>query len=386
MKEDSNFSQNPSSKPSIIQVFSDVTDHRSKASLNYRHPLTTILFITVVCSLCGSDDWETIVVQANAMKDWLACFVDVSQGIPCSRTFIRVFNTLNPKELNRVLARIAKDLGIKGEGEIISFDGKTMRGTSSSDKGLSAIHMLNAWSHDQGICLGHMKVDDKSNEIPAVPKLMELLDLKGTIVTADAMNTQKDTASKAIQLGANYVLPIKENQPGLLEEVNLLFKDAEKHEFRGFDADQFETIEKGHGRVEVRKYKVVDASELPSAAEWKGFQTAVKVTRERSHKEKTSTESQYYISSCEIDARLHEKVVRGHWGIENSLHLVLDITFREDHLRYRDRIGAQNFATIRKITLAALTKDKTLKCGKSGKRIAAATDPKYREKLLRLIF
>jgi hypothetical protein len=140
-----------------------------------------------VCSLCGSNDWETIVVQANAMKDWLACFVDVSQGIPSARTFIR----LNPNELNEVLSRIARDIGVKDEGEIIRFVGKAMRGTSSSEKGLKAIHMLNAWSHDQGICLGHMKIDDKSNEIPAVPKLMELLDLKGTIITADAMNTQK---------------------------------------------------------------------------------------------------------------------------------------------------------------------------------------------------
>jgi len=386
MKKDNPPSQISSSEQSIIQVFNDVTDPRSETSVNYRHPLTTILFITVVCSLCGSNDWETIVVQANAMKDWLACFVDVSRGIPCPRTFIRVFNTLNPNELNKVLARIAKDLGIKGEGEIISFDGKSMRGTSASDKGLKAIHMLNAWSHDRGICLGHMKVDDKSNEIPAVPRLMELLDLKGTIITADAMNTQKKTASKAVELGADYVLPIKENQPGLLEDVDLLFKDAEKHDFRGFDADYFETVEKGHGRVEIRKYTAVDASELPCAAEWKGFQTAVKVTRERTHQGKTSIETQYYISSCEIDARLLDSVVRGHWGIENSLHLVLDITFREDHLRYRDRIGAQNLATIRKITLAALTMDKTLKCGKSGKRIAAATDPKYREKLLKLIF
>lgn len=386
MKEDNNSAQNSSSEPSIIQVFNDVTDPRSEASVNYRHPLTTILFITVVCSLCGSNDWETIVVQANAMKDWLACFVDVSQGIPCTRTFIRVFNTLNPKELNRVLRRIAKDIGIKEEGEVVSFDGKTMRGTSASDKGLKAIHMLNAWSHDQGICLGHMKVDDKSNEIPAVPKLMELLDLKGTIVTADAMNTQKNTASKAIELEADYVLPIKENQPGLLEDVDLLFKDAEKHDFKGFDADHFETIEKGHGRVEIRKYTAIDASELPCTKEWKGFRTAGKVTRERTYQGKRSTETQYYISSCEIDARLLEKVVRGHWGIENSLHLVLDITFREDHLRYRDRIGAQNLATIRKITLAALVKDKTLKCGKSGKRIAAATNPEYRENLLKLIF
>jgi predicted transposase YbfD/YdcC len=229
-----------------------------------------------------------------------------------------------------------------------------------------------------------MKVDDKSNEIPAVPKLMELLDLKGTIITSDALNTQKDTAAKAIDLGADYVLPVKDNHPGLLEDIDLLFKDAEKNDFRGIDADHFETMEKGHGRVEMRKYTAIDTSELACGMDWKGFQMAGKVTRERTYKGKTSIETQYYISSCEINAQLLEKVVRGHWGIENSLHLILDITFREDQLRYRDRIGAQNLATIRKLTLTALAKDETLKCGKSGKRIAAATDPVYREKLLKL--
>ncbi len=323
MKEDKFHFQNSFSEPSIIQVFNKVTDPRTSTSVNFRHPLSTILFITVVCSLCGSNDWETIVVQANAMKDWLACFVDVSQGIPCSRTFKRLFSIISPAELNEILARIAKDRSVKEKGEVVSFDGKTMRGTSASEKGLKAIHMLNAWSHNQGICLGHMKVDDKSNEIPAVPKLMDLLDLKGTIITADAMNTQKNTVSKAIELGADYILPIKKNQPGLLKDVELLFKDAEEHDFRGFDADQFETIEKGHGRVEIRNYTAIDASELPCTAEWKGFQTAGKITRKRTHQGKISLETQYYISSCEIDAQLLEKVVRGHWGIENSLHLVL---------------------------------------------------------------
>jgi predicted transposase YbfD/YdcC len=375
----------PESEPTIIQSFNLVKDPR-KPAFNFRHPLTSILFTTVVCSLCGSDDWETIVIQANAMKGWLGQFVDMSNGVPCVRTFTRVFSLLKPEELNRVLCVVAGSLGVKTEGEVISFDGKTMKGTSTQEKGLKAIHMLNAWSHERGICLGHMKVDDKSNEIPAVPQLMELLDLKGTIITADAMNTQKKTAAKAIELGADYVLPLKGNQAGLLEEVELLFSDAQKKKFRGVDADNFETMEKGHGRVEVRKYFSIDASELLSTKDWAGLNSAGMVVRERTFKGKTSCETQYYISSCEIDAKLLGKVTRGHWGIENSLHWVLDVTFREDKLRYRDRIGAQNLATIRKLTLAALARDKTLKCGKAGKRIAAATDPKYRESVLKLLF
>lgn len=372
-------------EPAIIQSFKRVQDPR-QPSFNFCHPLNTILFITVVCSLCGSNDWETIVIQANAMKSWLGQFVDMSNGVPCVRTFTRVFSLIDPDELNQVLRTVAKHLSIETEADIISFDGKSMKGTSTKVNGLKAIHMLNAWSHEQGICIGHMKVGDKSNEIPAVPELMELLDLKGSIITADAMNTQKKTAAKAIELGADYVLPVKENQSGLLEEVKLLFTDAESKEFRGVDADNFETIEKGHGRVEVRKFFSIDASELPSVEDWAGLKSAGMVIRERSLKGVISTETQFYISSCEIDAQLLGKVTRGHWGIENSLHWVLDVTFREDKLRYRDRIGAQNLATIRKLSLAALAKDTILKCGKSGKRIAAATDPIYREKLLKLIF
>lgn len=385
MNDDKNPSQYPRPQSIILQVFDQLEDPRKK-SINFRHPLTTILFITVVCSLCGSNDWETIVIQANAMKEWLSKFVDMSNGVPCVRTFIRLFNVLQPESLNKVLLTVAKSLGNKVKSEVISFDGKTMRGTASLEKGLKAVHMLNAWSHERGICIGHMKVDDKSNEIPAVPQLMELLDLKGTIITADAMNTQKKTASKAIELGADYMLPIKENQAGLLEEVELLFKDAQDKKFHGIDADDFETMEKGHGRVEVRTYISMDASELPNTEEWAGLKSVGKVTRERTLKDKTSTEIQYYISSCEVDAKLVEKVTRGHWGIENSLHLVLDVTFREDHLRYRDRIGTQNLATIRKLSHAALAKESTLKCGKAGKRVAAATDPEYREKLVKIFF
>jgi predicted transposase YbfD/YdcC len=385
MKDDKNTPHNSHLQPTLFRVFAELEDPR-KQSINFRHPLTTILFITIVCSLCGSNDWETIVIQANAMKEWLSRFVDMSNGVPCVRTFIRFFNLLQPGSLNKVLLTVSKLFGNKAESEVISFDGKTMRGTVSSENGLKAVHMLNAWSHERGICIGHMKVDDKSNEIPAVPELMELLDLKGTIITADAMNTQKKTVSKAIELGADYILPIKENQAELLEEVELLFKEVEDKKFHGIDADSLETVEKGHGRVEVRTYISIDASELPSTEEWEGLKSAGKVVRARTLKGKTSTETQYYIASCEIDAKLLEKVTRGHWGIENSLHLVLDVTFREDHLRYRDRIGTQNLATIRKLSHAALAKENTLKCGKAGKRIAAATDPEYREKLIKLFF
>jgi predicted transposase YbfD/YdcC len=294
----------------------------------------------VVCSLCGSDDWETSVVQANAMEAWLGKFVDMSNGVPSVRTFVRIFGILKPEHLNQILLATARTIGSMEESDIISFDGKSMRGTASEERGLRAIHMLNTWSHEKGICIGHMKVDDKSNEIPALPKLMELLDLKGAIITADAMHTQRATASKAIELGADYVLPIKGNQGCLLEEVELLFQEAQQAEFQRIDGSYFETLEKGHGRVEGRKYYSIDAEELPIAKDWKELRSVGMVIRDRTYKGKTSREVQYYISSCEIDAKLLEKTARGQWGIEGSLHWMLDVVFREDQQSYRDRIGA----------------------------------------------
>lgn len=368
----------------LIQIFESIEDPRG-ASCNFKHPLTTILFITVICSLCGADDWELIVVQARAMTAWLAKFVDVSNGIPSVRTFKRVFEALSPLQLNRMLIEATSLCREKKNADVVSFDGKTMRGTSVIERGLKAIHMLNAWSHDNGICIGHVKVDDKSNEITALPQLMQVLDLKGTIITADALNTQKEIAAQAIIQGADYVLPVKGNHPTLLEELQLLFKDAIQCQFRGFDADEYITIEKAHGRIEKRTYFSIDASELPSTTEWSNLKSAGMVIRERTIKDKTSIEVQYYISSCEIDAKLLEKASRGHWGVE-SLHWVLDVVFREDKLRYRDRIGAQNLAAVRKMILSALAKDNTLKCGKAGKRLAAATDPQYREIVLAKLF
>ena len=320
------------------------------------------------------------------MSNWLKKFVDLSNGMPCVRTFKRVFAVLNPSEMECMLIKVMDLLRGQKEGDIVSFDGKALRGSRSSEKGLAAIHILNAWSKENGICIAHMKVDDKSNEITAMPELIDLLDLKGTIITADALNTQKDIARKAIEAEADYVLPVKGNHPTLLEEVELLFKEAIEKVFRGFDADDYETLEKSHGRVEERKYYSLDSEGLPSEKDWKNLKSLGMVIRKRTLKGQTNTEVHYYISSCEIDARLLEKATRGHWGVENSLHWVLDVTFREDKIRYRDRIGAQNLATIRKITLGALAKDNTLKCGKEGKRLVAATDPLYRESILKNLF
>jgi len=215
---------------------------------------------------------------------------------------------------------------------------------------------------------------------------MELLDLKGAIITADALNTQKTVAAKAIKQGADYMLPVKGNHKGLLEDIELLFQAAQKQEFKGVDADQYETLEKSHGRVERRMYYSMDVDELPDKAKWAGIKSLGMVTRERMVREKKSTEIIYYISSCEVDAKLLAKCAREHWQVENGLHWSLDIILREDKLRYRHEVGARNLSTVRKIVLGALSKDKTHKCGRIGKRIVAASDPLFRNEVLKNLF
>lgn len=375
----------PASDARLIKILEELPDPRGP-SCNFKHPLSSIIFIVIVTSLCGANDWEVIFVQAEAMSDWLSRYVDLSNGIPSVRTFKRVFEALSPSKMEQMLIEVMKLLREKINGDVICFDGKTLCGTSSSEKGLSAIHILNAWSLENRICIGQTKVDDKSNEITALPELMDLLDLKGTIITADALNTQKEIAKKTIEKGADYFLPVKGNHPTLLEEIKLTFKEAEEKDFKGFDADSYETMEKAHGRVENRKYYSIDADGLPSKTEWTGMKSLGMVIRERTIQNKKTKEIQYYISSSEIDAKCLSIATRGHWAVENNLHWTLDVIFREDKLRYRERIGAQNISIIRKVIVGALGRDKTLKCGKEGKRLRAAVDPKYREEILKNLF
>ena len=210
----------------LIKVFEKVSDPRG-ASCNFLYSLTSIFFITVVSSLCGANNWVEIVALANSMRDWLSKFVDVSTGIPSEATFKRVFSLIDPDYIETVLIETMSIARKKLEGDVVNFDGKTLRGTSASERGEKAIHILNAWSVDNGVCIGHRKVNGKSNEITAMPELMDLLDLKGVIITADALNTQKAIAAKAIEKGADYVLPVKGNHSALLKEVQEIFKETE---------------------------------------------------------------------------------------------------------------------------------------------------------------
>ncbi len=393
----------------------EIEDPR-KPSLTFSYSLTSMLFMTLVATISGATDWAKIVVMSEGMENWLAQYVDMSSGVPCERTFKNTFNVIKPEALEWALQKLSELIRERIPQEVISFDGQTTRGTVEKSKGLSGIHLMNAWSADNRICLGQIKVDDKSNEIIAMPQLMDALDLKGTIITADAMNTQKATAKKAIDKEADYILPVKGNQPTLLEDIRLAFKwldselatgqvrweDEIKRAKKNRDQERVENlltkgppmykstrwddiIEKVHGRIESRTCTAIPVGDIPSKEGWAGIQSIARVDRKRTENGVTSHETVYYITSLKPIADIIGNVTKEHWGVEVQ-HWYLDVVFKQDKSRYRNRIGARNLAVIRKIALNSLLREDSLKKGIATKQCAAACNPFYREKVLKKLF
>jgi predicted transposase YbfD/YdcC len=412
-KQKKNF--DPKADHPIIKILNEVEDPR-KPSLTFSYSLTSILFMTLMAFISGATDWAKVVVMSEGMIDWLAEYVDMSSGVPCERTFTNVFNAIKPESLEEALQKLSGLIREKVSQEVISFDGQTERGTAEKRKGLSGIHLMNAWSADNRICLGQIKVDDKSNEIIAMPQLMDNLDLKGTIITADAMNTQKATAKKAIDMGADYVLPVRGNQPTLLKDIHLAFEGLDKEiaddhvrwenevkkakEHR--DKERLEKllkkgpkmhmstrweseIEKVHGRIESRSCTAIPVGNLPSKVGWEGIQSIARMCRERTENGVTSEEITYYITSLKPIAVIIGDITKEHWGVEVQ-HWYLDVVFRQDKSRYRHRVGARNLAVFRKIALNGLLRENSLKRGVATKQCAAACNPSYREKVLKKLF
>lgn len=405
----------PNTQHPIIYILEDIEDP-GKPSQFFRYSLTSVLFMVIAAVICGAKDWPQIVVASQGMADWLSGYVDMSEGIPCERTFKNLFNSIKPEAMEQALRDIAALIREKIPGEVVCFDGQTERRTAEKSLNLSGIHLLNAWSADNRICIGQLKVDDKSNEITAMPELMESLDLKNTFITADALNTQKRTVTKAIDCGADYLLPVKGNQQTLLEEITSAFNQldidkakAEEHWKSGISkakehrdnprlqrlikegprasGDSFwESTEKGHGRIEIRSCTVMSAKDLPSKDEWKGLSIIVRICRTRRIGKEEESETTYYIGSLRPDAELVASVARKHWGVENNLHGRLDIVFRQDDSRYRDRMGARNLAVVRKIALNAVSKETSIKGGIATRQYAASFNPVYRDKILKNLF
>ena len=360
----------------ITEHFASLKDPRIQ--LKTRHKLIDIIIITICAVICGADDWTEVVDYAKAKKDWLKKFLALPHGIPSHDTFGRVFSLLRPEEFEKCFASWIHTVFKLTDAQTVAIDGKTLRRSYDRSSNKAAIHMVGAWAAKNGIALGQLKTEDKSNEITAIPELLKLLDLKGCIVTIDAMGCQKDIAQRIADQGADYVLALKGNQGTLHKDVELFFEDAQQCNFKDIPHDSFETTDGDHGRVEVRRYVTVsDLGWLEDQAKWKNLNLIGMVQSERHIGEKITRETRYFISSLPNDAKRFAEAVRDHWRIENQLHWVLDIAFREDDSRVRDRNAATNLAILRRLALSLCKQEKTAKVGIKVKRKRAGWNNDY---------
>lgn len=358
-----------------LKYFSELSDPRVERTKE--HLLEEILLITIAAVLSGADSWNEIEDYGHAKYEWLKSFVNLPGGIPSHDTFNRVFSLLDPAELEKSFLSWVRSMAKLTAGEVVAIDGKSLRGTRQSDK-RAIVHMVSAWANTNNLVLGQQRVDDKSNEITAIPKLLSVLELSGTVVTIDAMGCQKTIAQKIVDKQADYILAVKENQLHLLEDIRDSFKMLPCNAL-------VEQIDCGHGRVETRTcWALGDLSLVEQAADGPQLKTLVRIQAERYHKStgKTESEIRYSISSLGPKAAPLNSAIRQHWGIENKLHWVLDVAFGEDASRKRAGHAAHNFALINRIALNLLKQDKNSKLGMKGKRLKAGWDNDYLLKVL----
>lgn len=365
----------------LVAGFSGLPDPRIDRTK--KHRLTDILVIALCAILSGADEWIEIEAFGKAKQEWLKTFLALPNGIPSHDTFARLFARLDPLALQQCFIVWINGLSQQLQGQVVAIDGKTVRRSFDRAAGKAAIHMVNAWVSQHHLALGQIKVDSKSNEIVAIPQLLRLLELDGAIVTIDAMGCQKDIAAQIVEQGADYVLALKGNQGTLHQDVELFFQEAEHLQFHGIPHQFHQSVEGDHGRIEIRRvWAVSDLDWLADKPRWKGLHSIVKVEAERQLPDKTSTETRYFISSLDNNARQLGQAVRSHWGIENSLHWVLDVAFREDQSRIRKDHAPANFAMMRQIAVNLLKREQTAKRGVKCKRLKAAWDNDYLLKVL----
>ena len=367
---------------SLVEHFSVLEDERDPSKV--RHLLIDMLVIAITAVLCGADGWTEIEEFGESNEAWFRKFLNLPNGIPAHDTFGRVFSLLSPEAFQeRFSAWITSVREVYEGEEIVAIDGKSLRRSHDRKRGQGPLHMVSAWAVNNRVVLGQRATEAKSNEITAIPQLLETLMLRGCIVTIDAMGCQKAIAAKIIDQGGDYVLGLKGNQGSLCEQVEEAFIDADARDYDGVQSDYFETVERGHGRTETRRYWTLgELGDVEPARRWKGLNVIGMVQSIRERDGHTSSEYRYYIGSIGNDAKRFATAVRGHWGVENDLHWSLDIAFREDESRIRQRHAAENFTVLRHIALARLKNEKTLKRGIKTKRLKAGWDEAYRAKLL----
>jgi predicted transposase YbfD/YdcC len=360
--------------------FSNITDPRD---LNKRHKFIDIITIAICAVVCGANSWEHIQVFGQSKLNWFKDFLELPHGIPSHDTFGRVFAQIDPDQFQQSFMSWVQALCQLSHGQVIAVDGKTLRRSHDKSNGKSAIHMVSAWASANGIVLGQVKTDEKSNEITAIPELIKTLEVEGCIVTIDAMGCQKNIAKTIIDKGADYVLALKDNQGTLHDNVELFFQDYLKNNTNHSAIDSYQSTDGDHGRIEIRKYWTTsDINWLQGKESWKNLNTIGMVQRQRHVGDDSSIETSYYISSIENDAKRFGHAVRSHWGIENSLHWVLDVSFREDESRIRKDNAPQNFAVLRHMALNLLKTETSLKKSVKSKQLRAGWDNNYLTKVL----
>lgn len=367
-------------EPGWREHLSQVADPRD--SRGVRHRLDEVLAIVLIAVICGAEDCESIVEFGQSKESWLRTFLELRHGIPSADTFRRILAALNPEALESCLMRWLQGWKAYQRGGIVAVDGKRLRRSFDRASGKAAIHMIGAWATEAGLALGQLAVDSKENEITALPSLLKLLDLKEATVTIDAMGCQTAIAGQIIDQGGDYVLALKTNQPTLHEDAKLLLDEGIA---KGFDGPHsyHEQVEKGHGRLEVRRiWATDDIAWFTGKDRWPGLRTWAAVECERTVGDHVSTERRYFISSLPPDAKAIGNAARQHWQIENGLHWILDVAFAEDQNRLRVGHSAENLARLRRIALSLLKRETTNKHGIKNKRLKAGWDEDYLLKIL----
>ncbi len=365
----------------LKRCFADLEDPRVVGRCDHR--LLDVVTIALLAVLSGAEDWPDIELFGETRQDWLRTFLELPNGIPSHDTFRRVFGALERNQFAQALFQWTQALAEALGDKLISIDGKALRRSFAKKSGKAMLHLVTAWASENGLTLGQVACEEKSNEITAIPELLKLLAIKGCTVTIDAMGCQTEIASQIREQKGHYVLALKGNQSGLQEDMQRLFEEAIDSDFAGLANEVHQSTETGHGRTDERTCQVIGIpQDHPQRAKWKDLNTLAAVTSRRVVGDKETWETRLYVSSHPSRARPLATAIRKHWSIENSQHWVLDVAFGEDSRRQQDRNGAANLAAVRRLAISLLRQEKTNTRGAKNKRLRCALDPSY---LLRVV-
>jgi predicted transposase YbfD/YdcC len=368
---------------SIEEEFGSITDPRIERTK--LHKLIDILVIAICAAICSCDSWEDVEEFGKAKQEWFETFLELSNGIPSHDTFNRVFARLDPVEFRTCFMNWINAASELIGGQVIAIDGKIVRRSHDRGIGKGAIDMVSAWACANRLVLGQVKVDEKSNEITAIPQLLKALEISGCIVTIDAMGCQTEITKTIVEEDGDYVLALKDNQGNLFEDTQMLFEDLENSHYQAYAYDYEKTVNKGHGRIEIRECWTISDPQilchLRGFVNWEKLLTVSRIRSQRWIGDEKTCEDRFHIASI-VGAKRVLGAVRSHWGIENSLHWTLDIAFDEDRCRVRKDNDPENFAILRHIALNLLKQEKTCKRSIKGKRLLAGWKEDYLLKVL----